>query len=237
MRSIRRSGHLFEQVYEIIWEKILAGEFAPRQRLRDIEVAKQLEISRTPAREAMRKLEQDGILRPLERGGYEVADIHVDDLKGLYRCRAVLEGLAVRDAAGHLSESTLNKLQSLINKTKRLLADKDFDAVLKHNTEFHALIVSASHNPHLMRLIESLQRLTIFHRSVLKNTVRARAGMGASYAQHIGATQDYHERILAALQAGNPDDAAALMQEHLFETAEDMDRVLREIVPAEPAIP
>jgi DNA-binding GntR family transcriptional regulator len=231
MRSIKRSGHLYDQAYEILWEKILAGEIKPGQRLRDVELAEQLKISRTPAREAMRKLEQDGILRALEHGGYEVSDVRAADLKGLYRCRAVLEGLAARDAVDNFTSEHERRLEQLIARTDAYLAKGMFEHALKCNTDFHTTISELSNNSHLIRLIASLRRLIIFHRSALMNAARFKTG--SRYAQHLEETQRQHRAILNALISRNPNQAGPLMERHLFNTAADMDQILHEIEPAE----
>ena len=64
--------HLFEQIHQVLWDKIRNGEIVPGQRLKDVEWAQRLGVSRTPVREAMRKMQQEGVLIPLSQGGYEV---------------------------------------------------------------------------------------------------------------------------------------------------------------------
>jgi DNA-binding GntR family transcriptional regulator len=231
MRSINRSGHLYDQAYEILWEKILAGEIKPGQRLRDVELAEQLKTSRTPVREAMRKLEQDRILRALEHGGYEVTAVRAADLKDLYRCRIVLEGLAARDAADNFTAEHEKKLEQLIARTDAYLAKGMFEHALKCNTEFHTTICELSRNSHLIWLLESLRRLIVFHRSALMNVARSRTG--PRYAQHLEKTQREHRAILKALISKDSDRAGPLMERHLSDTAADMDEMLREIESAE----
>jgi DNA-binding GntR family transcriptional regulator len=229
MRSIERANPLYDQIYEILWEKILAGEIAPGQRLSDVDWARRLDVSRTPAREAMRKLEQEGMLLPLPRGGYELRAVDPRDLKGLYRCRAALEGLAAREAAGKLSAADCLGFERVIAATERHVAKLAFDNALKGNTEFHARIVDAAQNPHLSRLLRSLRRLILFNRISLINAARLDPHADRSYRGHIERTQHDHRRILEALRCGDGDAASALMQSHLFATAEDMDAILRQL--------
>jgi len=231
MRSIERTEHLYDQIYEILWEKILAGEISPGERLSDVDWARRLEVSRTPAREAMRKLEQEGMLLPLPRGGYELRAVNPNDLKGLYRCRAVLEGLAAREAAGSLSASECTRLERLIATTERHIARGDFDDALTCNTEFHARIVGAAKNAHLSRLLESLRRLILFNRISLINATRFDPTADQSYRGHIERTQRDHRLILEALRIGDGEIASSRMQSHLFETADDMDNILRQLGP------
>mgnify|MGYP003350718015 FL=1 len=93
-------NHLFEQIHGILWDKIRSGEIVAGQRLKDIEWARKLNVSRTPVREAMRKMQQEGVLVPLAQGGYEVRATSRTDLIELYRCRAALEALATEEEIG-----------------------------------------------------------------------------------------------------------------------------------------
>lgn len=234
MRSIERSDHLFDQIYEILWEKILAREITPGERLSDVDWARRLNVSRTPVREAMRKLEQEGMLLPLPRGGYELRAVNPGDLKGLYRCRAVLEGLAAHEGAGSLSAADCARLDQLITTTEQHVAERAFDDALKCNTEFHSRIIEAAENPHLIRLLQSLRRLILFNRVSLINATRLNPQADLSYGGHIERTQRDHRLILQALQAGDGATASSLMQAHLFETAEDMDRILQQLAAVAP---
>jgi DNA-binding GntR family transcriptional regulator len=227
MRSIQRSVHLYDQAYDILWEKILVGEIRPGQRLRDIELAEQMKISRTPAREAMRKLEQDGILKSLEHGGYEVTEVRAADLRDLYRCRIVLEGLAARDAVDNFTPDDERKLEQLIARTEDYIKRGKFEQALKCNTEFHVTICELSKNAHLIRLLESLWRLIIFHRSALMKTALSRTV--SRYAEHLEKTQREHRAILVAMSSRDPEQAGPLMERHLSNTAADMDEMLREM--------
>lgn len=229
MRAIERANPLYEQIYEILWEKILRGEIAPGQRLSDVDLARRLDVSRTPAREAMRKLEQEGMLLPLPRGGYELRAVDARDLKGLYRCRAALEGLAAREAAEKLSTAACNNLDHVIDRTERHVLNLAFDDALKGNTEFHARIVEAAQNPHLFRLLQSLRRLILFNRLSLINAARLDPQADRSYRGHIERTQDDHRQIAQALRRGDGEAACQLMQSHLFATADDMDAILRQL--------
>jgi DNA-binding GntR family transcriptional regulator len=234
MDALQRREHLYGQVYEIFWNKIISGEIVPRQRMSDIEWAKRLDVSRTPVREAMRKLEQDGVLEPLARGGYEVRAVRVADLKRLYHCRAVLEGLAMLDAAARVTKADARTLSGLIERTEKLIARQDFAAALRTNTEFHDRIVALSDNGYLQRLLATIQRLIFFSRSALMNAVRANPAAQTVYAGHLFETQKDHRLILERLLAGDGEGAAAIMQRHLFHTAEDMERVFEGASPEAP---
>ena len=224
MSPINRSDPLYDQVYEALWSRIVSGEIKPGARLSDLQWSTKLNVSRTPVREAMRKLQQDGVLLPLSRGGYEVLRINAHDLQSLYRCRAVLESLAVREAAENISKNQLEKLALLFNQTEQALTDKKFDRAFKLNTQFHQSIVQFCGNHYLQSLLSNLSRMILFARSSLMMAAHE-PQIEQSYAEHLHGTQKDHREILELLQAGDAEGAARRMEEHLFATGQNMGRI------------
>src|SRR4051812_24569999 len=127
-------NHLFEQIHGILWEKIRSGEICSGQRLKDIEWARKLNVSRTPVREAMRKMQQEGVLVPLAQGGYEVRATSKVDLIELYRCRAALEALAAEQAAANMDDATAARLEALVKTADDAIERGDLDVAFALNT-------------------------------------------------------------------------------------------------------
>ncbi len=223
-----RSGPLFDQIYDILWERILAGEIRPGTRLSDLDWSKRLDVSRTPVREAMRKLQQDGVLLPLDRGGYEVRRMEADDLVALYRCRAVLEALAVRGAARALSDEAVAALAADVEEADAMLAAGRLEEAFALNTRFHTTLLSADDNPYLERLLKDLRRMILFARASLMIAAHERDAT-RDYRAHIGSVVSDHRAIAAALAARDGAAAAERMESHLFATGEDMARLAREM--------
>jgi DNA-binding GntR family transcriptional regulator len=215
-------NHLFEQIHGILWEKIRSGEIEPGQRLKDIEWARKLNVSRTPVREAMRKMQQEGVLVPLTQGGYEVRATSRVDLIELYRCRAALEALAADEAAGRFDETVAARFEALIARADDAIERGDLDAAFALNTQFHAAVLELSGNRHLGGLLEALQRLVMFYRAALLRLSRDDPRSKSLYLERLRVKQDRHREIFAALRAKDGVRAAALMQAHVRETAEDL---------------
>ena len=215
-------NHLFEQIHGILWEKIRSGEIESGQRLKDIEWARKLNVSRTPVREAMRKMQQEGVLVPLAQGGYEVRGTSQVDLMELYRCRAALEALAAEEAAGRFDESVAARFDDLVRSADEAIERGDLDSAFALNTKFHADILELGGNRHLGGLLEALQRLVLFYRAALLRMSKDDAANKALYLDRLRMKQDCHREILAALHAKDGARAAALMQAHVRETAEDL---------------
>ena len=215
-------NHLFEQIHGILWEKIRSGEIESGQRLKDIEWARKLNVSRTPVREAMRKMQQEGVLVPLAQGGYEVRATSRVDLIELYRCRAALEALAADEAAGHFDETVAARFEALIVHADEAIERGDLDAAFSLNTQFHAAVLELSGNRHLGGLLDALQRLVMFYRAALLRISRDDPARKSVYLERLRVKQDCHREIFAALRARDGARAAALMQAHVRETAEDL---------------
>ncbi len=222
MRGLPERNHLFEQIHGILWDKIRGGEIEPGQRLKDIEWARKLNVSRTPVREAMRKMQQEGVLVPLAQGGYEVRATSKTDLIELYRCRAALEALAAEEAAARCDETRATHLAELIARADEAIVQGDLDAAFALNTQFHAAVLELSGNRHLGALLDTLQRLVMFYRAALLRMSKADAAGKAQYLDRLRIKQDRHREIFAALRARDGARAAALMQAHVRETAEDL---------------
>lgn len=215
-------NHLFEQIHKALWEKIRNGEIIPGQRLKDIEWAQHLGVSRTPVREAMRKMQQEGVLIPLAQGGYEVRGTSRKDLIELYRCRAALEALATEDAVAHAGDKEVKQLEQLITRCDQAIADGDLDAAFSLNSAFHKAILDLSGNAHLQILLDSLQKLVFFYRSALLKMSKDDPASTALYVERLRIKQTHHRAILVALKAGDGSRAAMLMRDHVRETAEDL---------------
>ena len=223
-----RAGPLYDQIYEILWERILSGEIVHGARVSDLEWSKRLNVSRTPVREAMRKLQQDGILTPLDRGGYELRRMDAEDFVSLYECRAALEGLAVRTAVRSLGEADIAGLAAELEESRRMVAEGRFERAFALHGRFHDVLISASRNPHLGRLLRDLRRMILFARASLMAAASDK-GAGEDYRAHLQTVLADHAAILDAVRARDADAAAARMQAHLLETAADMARIAHEI--------
>jgi DNA-binding GntR family transcriptional regulator len=228
-------SHLFEQIHEILWDRIRAGEIVPGQRLRDLEWAQKLNVSRTPVREAMRKMQQEGILTPIAQGGYEVRPVSRSDLVGLYRCRAAMEALATEDAAAKCDDRAGAELEALVDRCDEAIAREELDAAYALNTSFHRSVIAMSDNEHLRFVLESLRRMIEFYRAALLNKAKADPESKKEYVERLKVKQQRHREIVAALRARDGARAARLMEGHIRETAEDLLPAIPEVIAAEPS--
>jgi DNA-binding GntR family transcriptional regulator len=147
---------LSEDIAESIKTAIIKGKFRPGEKISEGELAESMGISRTPLREAFRKLENEGFIEIIPRKGAVVTEIDADETYHLYEIKSTLEGLAARLACVNMQDKDLDKLGK-INKELRELIDKnDFEAFYKAHTRFHEGFVKLSGNRRLIQIISNL---------------------------------------------------------------------------------
>jgi DNA-binding GntR family transcriptional regulator len=190
-------------------ETILSGEFPSGARLRQVQLAAQLGISRTPLREALMKLEQEGLIELLPGGGLRVALLNLDEAVELYDVREVLDGLAARLAAQRITERDLRDLERHLARMNDCLTRQDAHAWFVAHVAFHDAIFRASANGRL-RALSSVVRLSIqrFHPVLLTTPNR----LADAYREH--------REIFEAIRVHDPEAAERLARGHIASAKE-----------------
>jgi DNA-binding GntR family transcriptional regulator len=152
---------LRELVYEELKHKILIGNVNPGTRLMEIELAESMGVSRTPIREAIRKLEKEGLVSIEPRRGAYVSDISIKDMVDILEVREDLEGLAASLAAKRINEDEANELKRITEKYSEAIESGNTDDIVKYDELFHKLVVSCSGNRTLMQMVGSVQELAL----------------------------------------------------------------------------
>ena len=147
---------LRDVVFENLRSAILEGKLKSGQRLMEVQLAEQLGVSRTPVREAIRKLELEGLVVMLPRKGAYVANISVKDLMDVLEIRASLEGLGASLAAERRNDEDIKNLEELEVEFEEAVRTQNIDMLLKKDIEFHECIFKSTNNKKLHQLINSL---------------------------------------------------------------------------------
>lgn len=189
-------------IYARLREAILDGNLAPGQRLTQDELAAELSVSRMPVREALLRLETDGLVNFHPYKGFSVATFSQDDLKEIYFMRGVLEGTAAKLAAANITEEDLDKIGRLCRKMSSSLASSDYEDLPHLNAEFHQSVYVASCSPRLYKMIVRLWNS--FPRSSI-SLLKERAGM----------TVTEHTAIFEALGSRDGGKAEELTRLHI----------------------
>ena len=200
-----------EEVYESLRSAILAGRLDPGERLAEEHLAEELEVSRTPVREALHKLESEGLIRPLETRGFIVSRESKEEVEELFELRSVLEGYALRIICGKTSNDLLKELGSLIKNAEQALAEKRVDEVFKWNTQFHDVLHGlVMEKRRLHRLLVDMRKYVLMYR---KDTLESPDGAREAV--------EGHKRILMALGLKDQDLCERIMRHHIQQARAD----------------
>ncbi|MGB5634297.1 MAG: GntR family transcriptional regulator [Waterburya sp.] len=160
MISIQRSQSLRQQVYEALKQIILRGDLASGERVVETKLAEQLEVSRTPIREAIGQLRREKLIVSKPNGGFRVATLSVRDAIQLYDCRIALEQLSVEGACEQIISKQLKQLEKYVLLAEKLSESQssksDSLKLLEIDYQFHHLIAESSGNQWLLTLLEQV---------------------------------------------------------------------------------
>jgi DNA-binding GntR family transcriptional regulator len=193
-----------DYAYEELWKRVIMMGGSEEQRLSDVSLSEQLGMSRTPVRQALERLVQEGLVRSDPRRGFWTATFTVQDIHEIYDLRGALEVLAVRLAAPHLSQHNLKAHLEALYAVRAELDAHPVLHFLQVDIRFHTLITRASSNG---RLIHSL--------SLLRSQLSMFQMQDTFYPRRMEIALNDHEQILLALLAGNVDEAADCLARHI----------------------
>jgi len=165
-----KKENLGTQVFEQLKGMILRGEIPPGRRIVESEIALSMDISRTPVREAAHKLEAEGLLTPLSKGGYAVRGLTISDIEDTFDIRSILESFAGYLAATRHSEGELITLELKIDEFQRYLDRGDLKRLSVVNTEFHEALYELSRSHRLIKMIHGLKDEIHFLRNIILNS-------------------------------------------------------------------
>ncbi len=189
--------------YERLISDIERGDLAPGTRLREVELAARLRISRTPVREALKRLELQGLVVHEPHHGAVVASLEYGQVTELYLLREVLEGTAARLAAQHATEVEIGVLQRMVEKDRHLRDNPS--QLADRNRKFHQQIRDSARNRFVTNALENL-RLSL---ALLAGTTLAFPGRADEAV-------DEHAAIVARIAARDCDGAEAAARQHIL---------------------
>lgn len=195
---------LRDVVFNTLRQAILRGELKPGERLMEIQLANKLGVSRTPIREALRKLELEGLVNMVPRKGAEVADITEKSLRDVLEVRKALEELSVQLACEKITEEEIEELKRVAERFKDTLDDKDVTKIAEADVAFHDVIYTATDNQKLILLLNNLREQMYRYRVEYLKKEEA-------YPQLIAE----HEELIDNISKRNKEEATRIMCEHI----------------------
>lgn len=209
--SITRGDGLVDQAYKVIRDAILSRRLAPGSRLSVPEIARQLDISRSPVREAIARIQYEGLAESVSHRGAVVVEIGLDDLIGIYDLREVLEGLATRLATRTADATLIDELEQNWQAHHDAVESGDVERHMELDATFHRRIREASGNP---RLSDNLRQLQGQIRVAMSTTVARRGGMYAALAEH--------RALIDAIRSGDSAVAETIARDHITRLRESL---------------
>ena len=213
MGTVKRHRGAAAQVHQILRDALLQSKFTAGERLVETQLAEMLGVSRTPVREALSKLEAEGLVEPAATGGVVVRDLE-SELVEIYELRRRLEGYAAALAAQRITAEELTALDAVQREAQGMLDTRSPERRAELNNLFHSLLTEASHSPRLVRLVNGyrdyfLNRdfITYYDRETgLKQHEQHREIVVALRARDSARCEqlvwDHFERALAVIQRG-----------------------------------
>ncbi len=209
--TILQSHSLTMLVQQEIEHLIVGGELGAGAKLSENAIAVRLGVSRGPVREALRALEQTGLVRVEKNRGVFVRQISIEEADEIYELRAIFDQLAGRKLAAAITPEQLKELRALIERMEKAAGRDDLDAYHPLNLRFHDALVEFSGNKKLLHTYRRLvNELNLFRRHTLAQ--RDRLPMS---------TRE-HQKIVDAIAAGDADAAGRLLYEHVMASRERM---------------
>jgi len=202
---VRKGRFLREQVYRKLKESILSAKIEPNQRLIEEKLATEMGTSRTPVREAIQKLEKEGLIHKLPRGGCAVNVITDEEIEEVFGVRSVLEGYAAYLATLRATDEDLCAMEAIVKQQEICLDNGETDEVVRLNTSLHDMIYACAKSKKLITIINDLRDLIFRYRILILRY----EGMAAISIQD-------HKDMIALMRAKNARQVEKLVRKHII---------------------
>ncbi len=166
-QTIRKGRFLREQVYKSLKASMLNGVLPPNKRLIEEKLAEEMGTSRTPVREAIQKLEKEGLIHKLPKGGFAVSTITDEDIEEVFGIRSVLEGYAGYLATSRATNDDIRSLEETVQQEEECLRRKDTEEIIRLNTEFHDRLYKVAKSSKLYSIINDLRDYIYRYRIII----------------------------------------------------------------------
>jgi DNA-binding GntR family transcriptional regulator len=211
MKALKPAPTLVEQVHEAILSDIAAGKLPAGARIIQEQIAQELGVSRQPVQQALTLLRKEGVLSDAPGRGLQVAPLDLAHVRHMYDVRAVIEGLAFREAAANGGASARDKGAALIRAGRKAATSGSVSAMIAADMAFHHFIYGLSGNPLIVPALET-------------HWTQAQRVMGEVLLREDKPRDiwDQHEALLEAVVAGKATQAERLARQHITEAADFM---------------
>jgi len=216
-RRKKKKRLLREQVYVAIKSAIIGGEFDPGRRLIEEKLAADMKTSRTPVREAIQKLEKEGLIYRLPRGGFAVKGVTEEEVEEVFGLRGILEGYAGFLATERMDENELASLEKIIALEEACLLDMNTEEFIRLDGEFHDVLYRAAKNTRLYNLLHDLRDYIYRYRIIIMRYQRK---------PHL-AVKD-HKEMVNSIRSKSAKQVEKLVRKHMTRGKEVIKKKIRQ---------
>ncbi len=207
---------LRDVVFHTLREAILRGDLKPGERLMELQLASKLGVSRTPIREAIRMLQQEGLAVTVPRKGAEVAKMTEKDMEDVLLIREALEILAVQLACDNITKEQILLLEEKVSEFEQVIKTGDIKLIAQTDIDFHDIIYNAAGNPRLMSMLNNLREQIYRYRiEYLKDE------------KNYPHLMKEHRQIIEGLKQKKKDYVAEMMKNHMINQANEVRNIIR----------
>lgn len=207
---------LRDVVFKTLRQAILRGELEPGERLMEIQLAQKLGVSRTPIREAIRKLELEGLVVMIPRKGAEVASITEKDMHDVLEVRAILEELAGTLACKNMTAGAIEELKRANRDVQTAIISKDVVKIVDADVNFHDIIYRLTGNDRLIQIINNLSEQMYRYRLEYVKDARVHSIL-----------INEHDDIIKQLSGRDVDSAQVVMKQHIVSQERGIERIMK----------
>lgn len=205
-----QTSNIRDVAYSTLKQAIIEGKLLPGEKLVEKNLAELLNVSRTPLREAISTLEQEGWVTRVPSRGVKVSEISESDINNLFSVRAVLEGLCAFQATQYGTQEFIDDLEFVLTKMERASKQEDHTGVVEFGKQFHKCVIKASQNDYCLDILgKTMERIERFRHL----GVRSKPGRGFEAVSE-------HKAIFEAIFARDSGKAEKLMKEHIYNSTE-----------------
>lgn len=207
---------LREVVFKTLRQAILLGELEPGERLMEIALAEKLGVSRTPVREAIGRLHEEGLVSLIPRRGAVVASITEKDMRDVLEVRATLEELAVTLACQNMTPDVIEELKLANKNVETAIISKDVVKIVEADVKFHDIIYKVTGNERLIQIINNLREHMYRYRLEYVKDARAHSILISE-----------HEDVIRHLSDNDVEKAKVVMKQHINNQEKGIERLMK----------
>jgi len=208
---------LRDVVFMTLRQAILKGDMEPGERLMEITLANKLGVSRTPIREAIRKLELEGLVNMVPRKGAVVASISEKDMRDVLEVRVTLEELAVKLAVQNMEEADINQLKRAAKNFESAVISREIVEIVEADVVFHDVIYNRTNNNRLIQIINNLREQMYRYRLEYIKDARTHSILISE-----------HQDIINALEKKNVEEAKTAVRQHIVNQEKGIVRAIND---------